>query len=320
MVRCAIIQPIQRMGAEIKLFKSTESFTLENGSFLPEVTIAFCTYGHLNEKADNVIWVNHALTANSDPNDWWKGFFGSGNIFDPSQYFIVCANMLGSCYGSTGPDSIDPRTNQRYGKNFPIISIRDIVHAHQLLRNHLNIKSIYLSLGGSMGGQQTLEWAIIEPDLFQHICLIACNAQHSPWGIAFNEAQRMALMADTTFFDETPEAGFKGMAAARALGMISYRNYITFGETQKDDRPILEDYKASTYQRYQGKKLSERFTPLSYWSLSKSMDTQNVGRSRGSIRKALSLISAKTLVIGISTDILFPIFRTRTSGQFDSTG
>lgn len=293
--------------AEIKIYKYQDPFPLECGATLPELDIAYCTYGTLNKKADNVIWINHALTANSDAGVWWDGFFGSGNIFDPEKYFIVCANMLGSCYGSTGPDSIDPRKGVRYGRDFPLITIRDMINSHQLLKEYLGVRSIYLSLGGSMGGQQTLEWSIMKPDLFQHICLIACNAKHSPWGIALNEAQRMALLADPTIYDETPNAGYNGMAAARALGMISYRNYITFGETQKDDRHILEDHLAATYQRYQGEKLSTRFKPLSYLSLAKSMDTQHVGRGRETIEAALNGILAKTLIIGINTDILFPI-------------
>ena len=292
--------------AEIKIYKYQKEFSLECGATLPELEIAYCTYGNLNAERDNVIWINHALTANSDPEVWWHGFFGKENLFDSDKYFIVCSNMLGSCYGTTGPDSINPKTGRRYGPDFPLITIRDMVHSNRVLKNYLGIQSIYLSLGGSMGGQQTLEWAIMEPDLFQHICLIACNAKHSPWGIAFNEAQRMALTADPSIYDNTPTAGSKGMAAARALGMISYRNYVTFGETQKDDRPILENHRAATYQRYQGEKLSNRFKPLSYISLSKSMDTQDVGRNRNSIQEALSIITAESLVIGIDTDILFP--------------
>ena len=288
-------------------FISDQPLILETGIALNQVEITYCTYGSLNPSRDNVIWINHALTANSDPKDWWNGFFGSGNIFDPDKYFIVCANMIGSCYGSTGPDSINPETGRRYGQSFPLITIRDMVRAHQLLRKHLNINSIYLSLGGSMGGQQTIEWAIMEPELIRHIALIATNAQHSPWGIAFNEAQRMALMADPTLNSDVPDAGFKGMAAARALAMISYRNYVTFQATQEDKEPLLENHLAATYQRYQGKKLSERFTPLSYLSLSKSMDTHHVGRGRGTTIDALSQVKAKTLVLGITTDILFPI-------------
>ena len=291
----------------IQKYISDQPFVLETGDLLPQIEVAFCTYGTLNSAADNVIWINHALTANSDPKDWWHGFYGAGNLFDPTKYFIVCANILGSCYGTTGPNSINPQTDRRYGRSFPLITIRDMVQAHNLLKDHLGIRSIFLSLGGSLGGQQTMEWAIIEPDLFENICLIACNAQHSPWGIAFNEAQRMALEADPTLYAEEADAGYKGMAAARALAMMSYRNYNTFQISQEDEEPILENHRAASYQRYQGKKLSDRFTPLSYLSLSKTMDTHHVGRNRSSISAALNDIKANTLVLGITSDILFPL-------------
>ncbi|MEL6926176.1 MAG: homoserine O-acetyltransferase, partial [Bacteroidota bacterium] len=259
----------------------------------------------------NVIWICHALTANSDAADWWEGLVGTGKLFDPAHHYIVCANMLGSCYGSTQANSINPATGKIYGADFPVISIRDMVNSHDILRKHLGIKKIALILGGSMGGQQTVEWAIMRPSLFERVCILASNAVHSPWGIAFNEAQRMAIRTDPSLYDGTPEAGRTGLEAARALAMISYRNYITFAHTQMDREDKLDDYRASSYQRYQGKKLGLRFQALPYISLSKSMDNHNVGRDRGGIEKALQQITARTLVIGIKTDILFPLSEQR---------
>lgn len=290
----------------MELFKYSQPFELENGANLPGLTLAYTTYGLLNESRDNVIWVCHALTANANPQEWWPGFWNEVEVFNTSKYFIVCANMIGSCYGSTGPDEINPATGLRYGLDFPLITIRDQVKAQLLLADYLGIERIHLVLGGSMGGQQSLEWTIMAPDKVYQSLLIACNARHSPWGIAFNEAQRLAIQADPTFAGEDAHAGYKGMQAARAMGMISYRHYLTYETTQMDTDNTLYDHRASTYQRYQGEKLSKRFRPLAYLSLSKTMDTHHVGRQRGGIPAALKEVKSRTLIIGIDHDILFP--------------
>mgnify|MGYP002078317932 CR=1 FL=1 len=289
-------------------FHISGPFELECGASLPEVQIAYRTYGVLNPDADNVTWICHALTASADADNWWAGLFGPGNIFDPEKQFIVCANILGSCYGTTGPASENPGTGRPYGKEFPLITIQDMVKVHRLLRDHLGIKKVELLIGGSMGGQQALEWAVTEPDFIRNLVVLATNAKHSPWGIAFNEAQRMALEADPTLLENgLPEAGRKGLEAARAVAMLSYRHYQAYSKTQVEpDGDKLSDFRASSYQRYQGSKLYKRFEPLSYISLSRSMDTHNVGRGRGGVEKALSSVKARTLVIGIETDVLFP--------------
>lgn len=292
----------------MKYYKHDAPFILENGAELTKLEIAYCTYGNLNAAQDNVIWVCHALTANADTADWWNGLVGVGKIFDPKDYFIVCANIIGSCYGTTGPASINPATGKAYNKDFPLVTIRDMIKAHQLLQNHLAVQKIKLAIGGSMGGQQVLEWAIADPDLFENIVLLATNARHSPWGIAFNEAQRMAIIADPTIYDDTPEAGQRGIEAARAIAMLSYRHYQTYHKTQSEETDEkIDDFRASSYQRYQGLKLHRRFNVLSYLILSKAMDSHNVGRARGGAETALALIRAKTLVIGIESDILFPL-------------
>ena len=292
----------------MKYLNHTEPFTLESGTILKDLTVAYCTYGELNEKKDNVVWVCHALTANAEATDWWHGLVGEGMLLDPAHYFIICANMLGSCYGTTGPESINPDTGKPYNGDFPLITVRDIINTQVLLKEHLGIDKIKLALGGSMGGQQVLEWAISYPDVFENICLLATNALHSPWGIAFNEAQRMAIMADNTLHSGKEEAGQKGLEAARAIAMLSCRNYLTYDRSQKensDDK--LDDFRASSYQRYQGEKLRKRFNVFSYLTLSKAMDSHNVGRGRESVEAALHSIRANTLVIGIRTDILFPV-------------
>ncbi len=281
-------------------------FTLECGTVLPELHITYHTYGQMNQDSSNVVWICHALTANSDVEDWWSGLFGKGNVLDPDKYFIVCANMLGSCYGTTGPTSIDPRTQKPYFQNFSLVTVRDMVNAHILLRKHLGVEKVYFGGGGSMGCQQLLEWAIMEPQLFENIFLVAGNHRHSPWGIAFNESQRLAIEADSTFGEAYKNAGAKGLKAARSIGILSYRHYEAFWKTQMDSDDKIDHYKASSYQVHQGKKLVERFDAYSYWTLSKAMDSHNIARNRGEAADVLKGVTARTLILSISSDWLFP--------------
>ena len=291
-----------------EIYKYKKPFKLESGKQFHQLEIGFNTYGTLNKNRDNVVWVCHALTANSDVFDWWKGLFGDNDYFNPNDYFIVCANILGSSYGSSNPLSVNPVTGLPYYLAFPQFTVRDMVRAHQLLAGHLQISHIEILLGGSLGGQQAIEWAIIEPAFIKNLILIATNAKHSPWGIAFNESQRLAISADRTFYAGTPNGGQKGLKAARSIALLSYRNYKTYGITQQEEKDnLVDDYKASSYQNYQGQKLVNRFNAYSYWYLSKSMDSHNVGRGRHGVEKALGLITARTLVIGIKSDVLFPI-------------
>jgi homoserine O-acetyltransferase len=260
---------------------------LECGDVLQNVKIRYTTAGKLNKTKTNVVWVFHALTANSNPIEWWPGLVGDGFVINPKDHFIICANMLGSCYGTTGP----------LNAQFPLVTIKDMVTLHQILIQHLGITKIHLGIGGSMGGQQLLEWAVQEPNLFDHIVPLAANAFHSPWAIAFNEAQRMAL--------ENIDPS-KGLEAARAIALLSYRHYDTYQSTQEDLDQRWDGFKASSYQRYQGEKLRKRFSVNSYYTLSKAMDSHHIGRNFGSAEAALKRIKSKALVIGIDTDILFP--------------
>lgn len=290
------------------IFHYDQPFSLECGGQLPGFQLKYTTLGKLNPDRSNVIWVCHALTGNSDFTSWWGNLFTAGSPFDPTRYFIICANMLGGCYGSTGPLSLNPETGTPYFHDFPVLTNRDTVRAFDLLRQALGIERVHTLLGGSLGGQQLLEWAILQPEVFQHIVPMACNAFHSPWGIAFNEAQRMAIAADPTWKENEARAGIQGLKAARAIGMLSYRQYQAFVQTQSEKtNNTLDEFRAATYQRYQGEKLANRFNAFTYWVLSKMMDSHNVGRNRESVEKALNSIKAKTLVIGIDSDLLFPI-------------
>lgn len=284
-------------------------FELENGAVLPEISIAYHTYGTMNANGSNVVWVCHALTANSDPADWWKGLVGEGSLIDPERYFIVSANMLGSCYGSTGPTSIDPETGKPYYSSFPKVTIRDIVAANILLRKHLGINSVYLLMGGSMGGYQVLEWAVMESEVIRHLFLIATSPSESAWGVAIHTTQRLAIEADSTWRDASPDAGARGLKAARAIGMLTYRNYSTFQQKQTDPDPEKTDeFKASSYINYQGDKLVKRFNAFSYWLLTKAMDSHHLGRGRGGdLITVLHSIHQPALIMGIRSDILCPL-------------
>lgn len=297
-----------------EIFNHQQPFTLESGKVLPELHLAYNTFGTLNAEGDNVIWVFHALTGNSNPLEWWHGLVGEGSLFTPEKYFIVCVNMPGSHYGSINALSNNPETGKPYYHTFPWFTTRDMIRAYQFLKESLGIKKIQVGLGGSMGGQQLLEWAIEEPNLFENIVPIATNAFHSSWGIAFNTSQRMCIEADATWHNNDAEAGIQGMKAARSLALLSYRNYETYSVKQTSfttstlHLPIDKQvFNSESYQRYQGEKLALRFNAFSYYALSKAMDSHNVGRNRGSVEAALASITAKTLVIGVTTDILFPI-------------
>ncbi|OOQ62085.1 homoserine O-acetyltransferase family protein [Mucilaginibacter pedocola] len=292
----------------LQTFTYTGTFELENGTKLQGLQIGYNTYGTLNANRDNVIWVCHALTANSDVFDWWKGLFGATDHFNPEEHFVICANVLASPYGTLSPLDTNPTTGQPYYLSFPEVTIRDMVKAHQLLADHLKIDQIEMLLGGSLGGQQALEWSIVDPQRIKNLILIATNAKHSPWGIAFNESQRLALAADPTFFSNTPDGGSNGLKAARSIALLSYRTYKTYDITQQEDgNDLTGNFKASSYQNYQGQKLVNRYNAYSYYYLTKAMDSHNVGRGRGSVDKALAQVKARTLVIGIKSDVLFPI-------------
>lgn len=289
------------------LFEYPFTFQLESGATIPQLNIAYTTYGKMNEEKDNVVWIFHALTANSKPHEWWPGLVGENKILDPNKYFIVCANVPGSCYGSSGPLEINPQTNEPYFHSFPFFTFKDIIAAFRLLQAFLGIEKIKIGIGGSIGGQQLLEWAVDQPSLFKYLIPIATNAVHSPWGKAFNASQRMTIEADKSWDSLHPDAGKKGMEAARSIALLSYRNAHAYNSTQPDkDENKIEHFNSESYQRYQGKKFGARFNAYSYYLLSKTMDSHNVGRKRGGVELALKNIQSKTLVISLEDDTLFP--------------
>ncbi len=282
---------------------------MECGLELPGLKIAFHRYGYEDPKGKKLVWICHALTANSEVEEWWRGLVGKGSFFDPAAYYIICANILGSCYGSSGPLSQNPATGGAYFSKFPPVTIRDMVRAHILLREHLGIPHIDLLMGGSMGGYQALEWAFMEKERIGSLFLTATSARESAWGIAIHSAQRLAIEADCSWKDMDSRAGYHGLKAARAMGILSYRNYGLLVDKQTDpDKDKTDDFKASSYIIHQGEKLAARFNAYSYWLLTKSMDSHSISRGRGlSAAEALRLLPQRTLLIGINSDILCPI-------------
>ncbi|MEO1257421.1 MAG: homoserine O-acetyltransferase [Bacteroidota bacterium] len=290
----------------LQFYHHDKPIALESGAVLPEVTIAYHTYGKLNEEKNNVIWVCHALTANSHVADWWEGLYGSGNVFDPEKYFIVCANVLGSCYGTTCPRSISPKTKEAYGIDFPIVTIRDWVQCHELLRQHLQIGEIELCIGGSCGGHQVMEFAYVLKDKIKSMALLVTSAKETPWAISTHEAQRLAIQADATWRDNVDHAGKNGLKAARGMALLTYRTFRSYKMRQTDTEEKLDDFRAASYIRYQGHKLERRFYAQSYWHMVKTLDTHDMGRGRGGAGQALQQLKMPALIISVNTDMLIP--------------
>lgn len=295
----------------MEIYNYRHSFNLESGETLSELQIAYHTFGELNADRDNVIWVCHALTANSDVADWWPNTVVKDGFLDPSRYFIVCANILGSHYGTTGPLSINPTTGTPYYNTFPQMTVRDMVRAHQLLATHLAISRVKLLIGSSLGGFQCMEWALMDSDFAERVALIATTPVTKPWAAAFNESQRMAIEADSTYGDESPCAGAAGLAAARSIALLSYRGAHAYDLTQADNGAETDPEnpfkrRVLTYQQHQGRKLCTRFNAYSYYRLSRAVDSHDISRGRGSMESVLEGFKPKTLVVAITSDILFP--------------
>jgi homoserine O-acetyltransferase len=302
----------QWISKETLFYHVPEPLVLESGCVLSGITLAYRTWGMLNEAGNNAILVCHALTGSSDADDWFSGFFGEGHVCDPARHYIVCINVLGSCYGSTGPTSLNPATNKPYGSDFPSITVRDIVKAQAMLARSLGIHSFELIFGGSLGGMQVLEWALLFPDMVKAIVPIATTAKHSPWAIGLSDAQRSAICADANWqgghYYQPYRPPAAGLATARMIAMCTYRSKASFdfkfARRHQDNREDL--FAIESYLRYQGDKLVKRFDANSYIILSKSMDSHDISRGRGGdVRRTLSDIHHPALVVSITSDVLY---------------
>jgi len=292
--------------SNIELYQFADVFETESGDLIENLQIAYTISGKLNDDQSNIVWICHAFTADSQPEVWWPGMVGMDTFFSPEKYFIICANILGSPYGSTSPLSINATTKTLYYRNFPNLTVRDLVAAHILLAKHLKIEGVHVLIGGSIGGHQALEWAIMQPQMIKHLVMLASSAETSAWRRAHNTTQRMIIEADDSFYLDKADGGLKGMKAARSMALLSYRNAFAYALTQSEtEADKLCDFKVDSYQRYQGEKLAKRFNAYSYYALLNMLDTHDVGRKRGGVENALKQIRAKTLILGIESDILF---------------
>lgn len=284
-------------------------FCFEMLGHLDSMDLVYHTSDREYTKGEKVVWVCHALTGNSNPEDWWPTVVGKGLIFDPDEVYVVCVSTLCSPYGECGPATINPATGKPYLFDFPRTTVRDIVSANILVRKFLGIEKIDLMLGPSIGGFQTLEWAIMEPDVVKSAVFLATAVRATPFMTAYNESQRMALLADPTFkAARSIRGGEDGLKCARSIALISYRTFMGYNVTQSepDDDTVFAD-RAASYQRYQGRKLVDRhFDAYSYWYLTYALDSMNIGRGRGGVRKATQAIKAECTVISITSDQLFP--------------
>jgi homoserine O-acetyltransferase len=312
---------------------------MECGRTLSPVNVAYETYGSLNREGTNAILVCHALTGDAhaagltdipsavwsdtppqpaNPGalrpGWWDGAIGPGRAFDTEKYFVLCSNFLGSCYGTTGPASINPATGRPYRTGFPQMSVRDMVRVQRALLDHLGVHRLVTISGGSLGGMQALEWAIMYPDLVASVVPIATAARHSAWGIGLNEAARMAIVNDPDwregFYTVQPA---RGLALARIIAMISYRSMSSFGhrfgrdlQGPTDPATPEQTFKVQSYLAYQGRKLVERFDAAAYVYITKAMDLHDVTTRRGTLKEVLGEIRVPALCLGISSDVLYP--------------
>ncbi len=277
---------------------------LDSGQTIRDVEIAYTTSGILDDNCSNVVLVFHALTGNTNATEWWSGIIGSGKVIDTDQYFVICCNSLGSCYGSTGPQSINPEIEKPYGKDFPKITIRDIARTQLEVLKQLKINQIQIGIGGSMGAMVLLELALLEKQLFKSVISIACAPSHTAWRIAFSSIIRKTIEHFGALdINGSYEAGMK---LARQIGMISYRSSAEFEERfarkTRDDK-----FEVEHYLEHQGEKIAGRFSPMSYLRLTEAMESYDLANGRSSdLSDVLSDLQSTILCIGIDSDILYP--------------
>lgn len=308
----------------IVLKKATiHDLELECGEVLRQVEIGYTTSGTYNSEQSNAILVCHALTGDSqvvgdgEKSGWWDGLIGPGKAIDTNFYYVICANVLGGCYGTTGPASMNRETGEPYATHFPVVTIRDMVRAQYKLIEQLGIPHLYAVIGGSMGGMQVYEWAVEYPQMMDLVVPVATCAQLSAMAIAYNDVARQAICNDPDWINGHyyPNQGpIRGLSTARMVGMITYRTAELFEERfgRAHQGTVHADlvettFEVESYLRYQGDKLVQRFDANSYLYLLKAMDTHDIGRGRDGIENALTRIDAKVVCIAISNDLLYPI-------------
>jgi homoserine O-acetyltransferase len=300
--RAAFIAP------ETRWYVAPAALDLELGGRLERVQVAYRTWGTLSASGDNAVVVCHAFTGSADVDRWWTRMFGPGQALDPERDFVLCANILGSCYGTTGPASTDPATGRPYLGGFPDITLRDMVRVQAELARALGIRSIRAVIGGSLGGMQALEWSLLHPEMVRSVVPIANSARHSAWAIGISEAQRAAIAADPRWCDgrydpAAPPAA--GLAAARMMAMVSYRSWESFEQRYGRRAQSPGVFAMESYLRYQGQQLVGRFDAATYHALTRAMDTHDVARGRGELEDVLRGIRQPALVVTVDSDALY---------------
>jgi homoserine O-acetyltransferase len=293
-------------------FINIGDLALESGEVLPDITIAYQTWGDLNDNRDNAILVNHALTGWSDIPGWWPSIVGPGLPLDSNKYFIICPNVIGGCQGSTGPSSLAP-DGKRWGSRFPAVTIRDMVAAELQLTNLLGITSYLLSVGPSLGGMRSLEWAIDHPERVKAICTIGSSAVATGDQIGAASIQIRAIKKDPYFnggdYYEQEVGPTEGMGIARRIAHLTYRTEsemdVRFGRELQGDE--TGRYAVESYLDHQANKLAKRFDANTYIVLTEAMNGHDVGRGRGGVAAALAGVTVPVSVVSIDTDRLFPI-------------
>ncbi|MCC9074787.1 homoserine O-acetyltransferase [Litorilinea aerophila] len=315
-------------------FAEDEPFQLESGATLSPVTIAYETYGRLNADRSNAILIVHALSGSAhaagyhSPDDpkpgWWDDCIGPGKAFDTNRFFVICSNVIGSCYGSTGPASINPATGKPYGLNFPVVTIGDMVRAQVRLIDHLGIDQLLCVAGGSMGGMQVLEWAAHHPTRLKAAIALATTAHHSPMQIAFSEVGRQAIYADPNWnngnYYESGKKPDAGLAVARMVGHITYLSEESmqkkFGRRlqglERYGYEFQTEFEVESYLKYNGNNFTRRFDANSYLYITKAMDYFDLSKPTGSLAASFANSAhLKYLVISFTSDWLYPSYHSK---------
>lgn len=307
--------PLNRVVGRAWLTDAGAAFHLESGAAISPALVAYETYGRLNANRSNAILICHALTGSAHAagvdrqgrHGWWDGLIGPGRGLDTDRYYIVCSNIIGSCYGSTGPGSTDHRTGAAYGPEFPVVTIRDMVRAQRLLLWKLGVERLHAVVGGSMGGMQALEWSLLFPGDVSLVIPIATAGFHSPWRTAFSSVATEALALGRAAGNEAA-----GLRLARKIAMLSYRSSGEFDQRFAADPPVetgttaLPAHPVRSYLEHQGNRLAGRFDACSYATLVRAMELHDIRRGRSDLAGTLGGIIHPTLCIGISTDLLYP--------------